>query len=160
MPAPPDVVRRMASLKVDTSLCKYSSVRRAADSEEEYNEGEEPPKTWTICWTDTSVNHERVAALGITIPGVTGGAGVGVGGFRAPPSAQRGAGEQRGASRSEVPARLSLRAAVPCFSYVVTRSRPFLMFSLIQDLFLCFHSFKASHNPHTERLSLRTPRGG
>ena len=64
MPAPPDVVRRMASLKVDTSLCKYSSVRRAADSEEEYNEGEEPPKTWTICWTDTSVNHERVAALG------------------------------------------------------------------------------------------------
>jgi hypothetical protein len=46
------------------------------------------------------------------------------------------------------------------FPCIFTHSRPFLVFLHIQDLFLCFHSFKASHNPHTEHLSLRAPRGG
>ena len=63
--APPDAVHRMASVQIDTSLCKYSSVRRAADGEEDCNDLDaEPPKAWTLCWTDTSDNHERVAALG------------------------------------------------------------------------------------------------
>ena len=63
--APPDAVHRMASVQIDTSLCKYSSVRHAADGEEDCNDLDaEPPKAWTLCWTDTSDNHERVAALG------------------------------------------------------------------------------------------------
>ena len=47
--APPDAVHRMASVQIDTSLCKYSSVRRAADGEEDCNDLDaEPPKAWTL----------------------------------------------------------------------------------------------------------------
>ena len=65
--------RRVGDVRVDTSLCKYSAVRRAADGEEECNAdpaeahvaaAEAGASTSTIFWTDTSVNHQRVSNLG------------------------------------------------------------------------------------------------
>ena len=45
-------IRRMPVVRVDTTLCKYASVRRAADGEEEDNiPGEEVPNDFSIQWT-------------------------------------------------------------------------------------------------------------
>ena len=56
-------------MKVESSMCKYSVVQRAASIASEgcsssVDDDEQQP--WSIFWTDTSVNHERVAGLGPT----------------------------------------------------------------------------------------------
>lgn len=52
----------MTGVIVNTSLCKYSAVRRSADNMG-WTECEEGRENWQVFWTDLSVNHMRVRAL-------------------------------------------------------------------------------------------------
>lgn len=56
------VVTPMTGVIVNTSLCKYSAVRRSADNMG-WTECEEGRENWQVFWTDLSVNHMRVRAL-------------------------------------------------------------------------------------------------
>ena len=52
----------MRDVLVNTSMCKYSAVRKAADKLG-WTECEEGRENWQMFWTDLSVNHARVKAL-------------------------------------------------------------------------------------------------
>lgn len=52
----------LSGVIVNTSLCKYSAVRRSADGMG-WTECEEGRENWQVFWTDLSVNHMRVRAL-------------------------------------------------------------------------------------------------
>ena len=52
----------MNNVVINTSLCKYSMVRKVA-SESGWSEAEEGRENWHVFWTDLSVSHPRVKAL-------------------------------------------------------------------------------------------------
>ena len=52
----------MKNVLINSSLCKYSAVRKAADSRG-FQEAEEGRENWHMFWTDLSVSHARVKAL-------------------------------------------------------------------------------------------------
>lgn len=56
------IITPMSGVIVNTSLCKYSAVRRSADGMG-WTECDEGRENWQMFWTDLSVNHMRVRAL-------------------------------------------------------------------------------------------------